>query len=268
MSRDRIADDELAFVIQGPIVADVSASLAASIAAKHPRAQVIVSTWLGVDIPPQIRADQIVLSEDPGQIATQHVFMRNAPRLVRSTRAGVAAATRAFVIKLRSDAGYHGGCVVQGSDAAAIRAGRIGVFMHSTPLTPFLVDDKTQIGLRDRLLDFWTEDLSRLAEDPELLRLPAGPRRAMLRNHRHLAIEQHLAATFCEYDLGLAQPRWRWYQDYIRSIRENIRFLNAPAAGFSSKKWAYRDTALLRCYLRLMNGLPAAIAGAVFHLNR
>jgi glycosyltransferase involved in cell wall biosynthesis len=159
----------LSVVVQGPCHRDATDGVPsidtclASLRRSFPGAQIIVSTWLGSDID-GLDADDIVLNHDPGPLAHPVQPPCNINRMVTSTANGLAAATRPFCIKTRSD-------VLFTSDALASRelwrAARhlslerrigttsLGTWRLAAFLRPFQVGDMVQHGATDDLRLLW-----------------------------------------------------------------------------------------------------------------
>lgn len=108
-----IHDHDISIVVQGPILKsslyDMTNQTTQFICQrlKHlmPESELIISTWLGEQVA-HLPYDQCVLNTDPG--ATwfnygDHQLLNNCNRLIASTRAGIAAAQRPYILKIRSD---------------------------------------------------------------------------------------------------------------------------------------------------------------------
>lgn len=73
-----------------------------------PNSEIILSTWEGTDVSfSKNLVDQIVFSKDPGGIASgfyqESIFINNLNRQIVSTVAGIKAASRPYVMKIRTD---------------------------------------------------------------------------------------------------------------------------------------------------------------------
>lgn len=98
-----IESRDISVVVQGPVRPD-TAECFASVRHVLPGAEIIFSTWSGEDVS-GLTCDKIVRSEMPPAFA-QHIrtgIINNLNRLIRSTKAGVAAAERPYLLKIRSD---------------------------------------------------------------------------------------------------------------------------------------------------------------------
>jgi WavE lipopolysaccharide synthesis protein len=107
----RPSNEEISVVFQGPVLPGPGGSVSdawtrialESARAILPGAEIILSTWKGSDVSGLV-ADGIVESDDPGAECYHGTTIRNnVNRQIVSTRAGIAAATRPFVLKLRSE---------------------------------------------------------------------------------------------------------------------------------------------------------------------
>ena len=108
-----IRGEDISIVVQGPIlsqsafdITDETTKLVCSRLKKvFPKSEVILSTWEGSETG-GIPYDRLVLSKDPGGVwfeCGNPTFLNNCNRLIVSTRAGIEAATRKYVLKVRSD---------------------------------------------------------------------------------------------------------------------------------------------------------------------
>lgn len=102
-----ISDRDLSVVVQGPATPSLP-GVVASVRRFLPAAELVVSTWRGADVE-ALDVDALVLSEDPGSVPYRDEKGRPGPRLLNtnrmltSTRAGLARATREYAVKLRND---------------------------------------------------------------------------------------------------------------------------------------------------------------------
>jgi hypothetical protein len=106
------ADTDISVIVQGPVLGSPASPAAEqftrrtieSVLTVLPGAEVILSTWTGSDVS-GLRAHRIVESDDPGAAqlfgTTQS---NNVNRQIVSSREGVRASSRPFVLKVRSDA--------------------------------------------------------------------------------------------------------------------------------------------------------------------
>lgn len=108
-----IADKDISIVVQGPIIYrsafDITEHTTRLVCQRlkkiFPDSELILSTWMGENVD-GIPHDRLILNDDPG--ATwfnygNHELLNNCNRLIVSTFAGIQAATRKYVLKVRSD---------------------------------------------------------------------------------------------------------------------------------------------------------------------
>jgi glycosyltransferase involved in cell wall biosynthesis len=95
---------DVSFVLQGPVDRagrGATARACEAIRAHFPGAEIVISTWAGTDAS-GLDCDAVVESEDPGAVGP-NTFNPNTNRQIVSSLAGVRAATRPLVAKVRSD---------------------------------------------------------------------------------------------------------------------------------------------------------------------
>lgn len=105
--REIIQSKDITFVVQG-VPAQETYTFFEEIRRHFPQSEIILSTWEGLDIEVYRRVtDKVVFSKDPGAICCsfyreiQH--MNNINRQIVSTVAGINAASRKYVVKMRTD---------------------------------------------------------------------------------------------------------------------------------------------------------------------
>jgi hypothetical protein len=139
-----ISTTEVSVVVQGPVSA-VTASTLRSVRTHLPGAELILSTWEGTDCS-GLDADLVVISSDPGSLISlgPHNLSSdsvNVNRMIDSSIRGLAAASREFVVKLRSDAMMeHGGCLELMSDLAPVE-GDWKLFEHMVAVSSVYTRD-------------------------------------------------------------------------------------------------------------------------------
>lgn len=98
----RPLNEEISVVVQGALCVHTS-SVLASIRQYLPGAEIILSTWKGSDCT-GLDYDILLLNEDPGGCVTSPSgTIQNLNRQLLSTKNGIKAATRRYILKLRSD---------------------------------------------------------------------------------------------------------------------------------------------------------------------
>jgi hypothetical protein len=98
---------EISVVIQGAVDFSIIDPVLQSVRNVLPKAEVVLSTWEGVDYTPinPLYYDKLVLSPDPGgfPLVADGSVLNNVDRQVRSTAAGIAQVTRPYCLKIRTD---------------------------------------------------------------------------------------------------------------------------------------------------------------------
>ena len=168
-----ISSDQISVVIQGAIGRDdLPEQVVESVRRHLPGCEVILSTWKGQrDL--AVPVDQRVESEDPGAPWQVHEeWPANTNRLLRSTFAGLAACTRPYTLKLRSDTPIAGAGFLEvfqryPERSAALRLlhDRIVVINFycwnpdRRPFGLFSVADTVNFGRTDDLREVWDRPL-------------------------------------------------------------------------------------------------------------
>jgi hypothetical protein len=185
----RIPSSRISVVVQGPIIRDPSddrtpTSVCLQSIAKHlPEAEVILSTWEGSDLEGIGPYHKLVTSPDPGGI-WNYVKRRhnNVNRMIRSTSGGIAAASREYCLKFRTDLHLLDDriCCI---DASAPRNGAYALFGAPMTTTSYYVRDPAvipmsfhpsdivQFARTSDLAEFWDQPLV----DASQLMRPDGP---------------------------------------------------------------------------------------------
>jgi hypothetical protein len=103
--------ENISFVVQGPVSHESNHAedlfstkeVLTSIRRNFPYSEIVLSTWNGGDIT-DLDYDKLVLNDDPGGIVVPNIEKPyNHNRLVLSSTAGIAVATKDFVVKTRTD---------------------------------------------------------------------------------------------------------------------------------------------------------------------
>lgn len=180
-----ITDTDLSVVVQGPATATLPA-VVASVRNWLPGAELIVSTWQGAAVD-GLDADRLLLNEDPGSTPYLDAGGRrtaksfNTNRMLRSTQAGLAVATRPYALKVRNDTPLRSAAVLDRlGDEPRPRAAATRVFEQrivmpniavrpSNPMSGYLFhpSDIVHAGLRADLLRLWDVDLIDERENAE-----------------------------------------------------------------------------------------------------
>ena len=100
-----IREDEISFVVQGPILKDGTNStinVLKSIRIHFPNSEIILSSWIGEDIA-DLEYDNLVLSETPESINLYENSICNINRQIVSTIEGIKLSTKKYIIKTRTN---------------------------------------------------------------------------------------------------------------------------------------------------------------------
>lgn len=100
-----IDHSDITFVVQGPIIPDITLECLISIRRYFPEAQIILSTWKGTDAS-SLTFDELVYSEDPGYFYYSDRAgerQNNVNRQIVSTLAGLQRVKTKYTFKIRTD---------------------------------------------------------------------------------------------------------------------------------------------------------------------
>jgi hypothetical protein len=103
-NNNKITSKDISFVVQG-IVTQETHLVLNNLRVVFPEAEIILSTWKNTQLETSLTYDILVLSEDPGAficVKNKDIYY-NLDRQLVSTQNGIARASRAYVVKLRSD---------------------------------------------------------------------------------------------------------------------------------------------------------------------
>lgn len=167
-------DSRISIVMQGLPSTDTKSYLE-TVRANFPKAEIILSTWTGTDIAfAKGLVDKVVFSDDPGGLPSafreEVISINNLNRQIVSTVAGIKAASRPFVMKLRTDFTVNSRKVLDFWNEYPKRDKKYKLFLHRviipsvfsrfysdetlTP-TPFHPSDLFSFGLKKDLLLFY-----------------------------------------------------------------------------------------------------------------
>jgi len=266
-------NEEITFVVQGPFYIDKNGlttnDLLKSIYILFPQSEIIYSTWRGIK--EELGFVNYVLNQDPGEVNSEFLPIKNFKRLLVSTSNGIKKATRPIVVKMRSDSL----CEVNKLDFSMSSLGaschnKILIAMHSTPIMAFMLDDKIQIGKKELMMELWNEER---ISDLGKIKIIASNSTAMeciyVSQSLQLAPEQIL---FLGYVKNITRLKWinksklEVYKSYLIMLRKNFYFISAAKYGFGSLKWRYGNSLKLFLYLLLINKIPINASSFIFSL--
>lgn len=268
-----MSSKEITFVVQGPFYVDQNGlttnDLLKSIYILFPQSEIIYSTWNGIK--EELGFVKYILNQDPGEVNSEFLPIKNFKRLVVSSSSGIKKSTRPIVVKMRSDSL----CEANKLDFLMLLIGsschnRILIAMHSTPIKAFMLDDKIQIGKKELMMKFWSEDLISVHEKnkTKISNFPANECIYETQSSE-LAPEQIL---FLGYVKNMTTLEWinknkrEVYENYLIMLRKNFYFISAAKYGFGSLKWVYSNNLKLFIYLLLINKIPIAASSLIFYL--
>lgn len=139
-----------------------TARTCAAIRVHFPGAEIVVSSWEGSGVD-GLNCDEVVLSPDPGPVPPSG---QNTNRQIIGSLAGIRAASRPLVAKVRSDIVFHSRALLEHRERWTARAGELRVFeqrllvphvytrrpTYLSPL-PHHPSDWALLGLREDLED-------------------------------------------------------------------------------------------------------------------
>jgi hypothetical protein len=165
---------DVSFVVQGPIERSGQMSTArtlASIRAHFPGAEIVISSWEGSDLR-GLDYDRSVLSPDPGAVST-FGYNVSTNRLIDSSLAGVQAATRPLVVKLRSDVQFRSDALLAHWDQWRDRSDQMRLFKHRVLVPNVFTRRPSSLNPRPLHPSDWAvfgtkEDLLTLFEVPHM----------------------------------------------------------------------------------------------------
>lgn len=165
----KIDSTEISVVIQGPLYrdhngGDLAVACITSIRKFLPKAEIIISTWHHQNTN-DLDVEKIIFSDEPQGFADTNGLTNNILKQMVSTKNGILAATRKYVLKFRAD---H---TLLNNNIAVIRENPDNVeklFQQPITLTNFFIrnpaqvpmlfhlSDLVQFGLREDMLDLWS----------------------------------------------------------------------------------------------------------------
>ncbi|MCX8016707.1 MAG: WavE lipopolysaccharide synthesis family protein [Rhodocyclaceae bacterium] len=263
----KVTESDLAIVVQGPIEAQTPSALR-RYRLLAPRAQVVLSTWTSDErraraLRQEGLLDVLVINDDPGAlpptIRSAAAAPNNFNRMLLSSRAGLQASSRPFVIRVRSDASLDPQRVLQRWNDWA-RHEQSLLFVSRYTRHPygihgylFHVSDWITAGLKQACLDYWSAPPMSLEDATYFER---HPHRSDRPNHRRwrarMSQEQWLTCHWAR-KLGYRvidsiedeSPLLR--NEYLRYLRNECIIVDADSLGMRIDSEAHsRSTWFLR----------------------
>lgn len=161
-----ITDSEISIVAQGPLFWNKPEGIERCLASLRyvaPNAEVIISTWQGEDISRLPDDVKVVVTEDPGCYWETPYRAYNLNRQLVSTNAGLAIATRPYVLKIRSDLALYDRRCFQiasplGKTILESKMTITNLYVRNPEIYPLLfhVSDLVQFGTHADMINYWT----------------------------------------------------------------------------------------------------------------
>jgi hypothetical protein len=237
-----------------------------------PGAPVILSTWEGSDIPAGLDVDAVVLSKDPGGLAPLKLDdnkVNNINRQLLTTRAGLAAVTTPYAVKIRTDCFLeHAGFLDFHAAQLACDGGRERLLACSFfTLDPrifehfsYHLSDWFQFGTTAALQRYWSappfgSDHARFYETRPHA---AGSTIFETRFRAKFAVEQHLCIHYAQA-LGYACPAFlndadpAMLDDFQRFLGREVMILDPWQIGLVFPKYGWVGSSLFQSMNNLMH---------------
>lgn len=167
-----IASADITVVIQGLLYrnhaeGDLALRALTSIRQHLPHAEILISTWPHQSVA-GLTVDQVLVLEEPICFEDVNGEVNNVLRQIVSTRHGIEAAKRPYVLKFRADHFLLNSNITRLSDYSASVASHKQFFSHPVTVTNlfirnpvhvpmlFHLSDLVQFGCKQDLLDLWS----------------------------------------------------------------------------------------------------------------
>lgn len=252
---------DVSFVIQGPIELDTAVILRRNIETIRRVAagsRIIISTWVGTNVPTCIDVDEVVRSDDIGplpDIKGELTRSNNVNRQILGSRRGLDRVTTRYAVKMRSDCELSDchfldfKCRV-GADRSVVVCSLFTLDPTMFERVPFHVSDWFQFARTDVLRAYWDCRYMTLEEATYYSNNPHATHSSYMdRKFRSLlAVEQFIATQFAA-GLGYKVPRFHnditkdVMQDHSKFMRDRIIVLEPKQIGLLFKKyeWAFKS---------------------------
>lgn len=180
----KIHSEDISVVIQGAIDCEANKSkcqkACESVRQVLPGAEIILSTWKGSDTK-GLTYDKLILNQDPGEIASFYdgkagdKTKNNINRQIVSTKNGIKAANRKYVMKLRSDSRLYSQKFLKYYEwvNSINEDSRLLVFEPRNPYgyynDRFCICDFWFFGIKENMRTFWDIPLYRERKEKDWL---------------------------------------------------------------------------------------------------
>lgn len=223
-----------------------------------PGSRIVVSTWAGAELPPGLPIDAVVQSPDPGALAPlklDEYKANNVNRQLVTTRAGLAAVTTPYAVKLRTDSFLeHAGFLDHFQEQRVLDGGRerllASSFFTLDPALferlPYHLSDWFQFGPTPLLQAYWAAPPMDGKDARQYERQPHAPGSTLFerRFRARWAVEQQLCMPFAQAR-GYACPRYlndvsaQVMADYRRFLGHEVMLLDPWQIGLRFDKYGW-----------------------------
>jgi hypothetical protein len=236
-----------------------------------PGAKILVSTWKGAEIPPDLQADEIIFTEDPGSLAPLKLTddkPNNLNRQLVSTQAGLAAVTTPYAVKMRTDCFLeHAGFLDYYAEQLKRDRGRERLltcsFFTLDPTIfermPYHVSDWFHFAPTELLRRYWSVQ-PMTAEDGRFHEQHAHSITSTFFEKKfraRFAVEQYICIEYAK-SLGYACPTFindisdRVIADFFRFLAKEVMLLDPWQIGLSFPKYNWVGESLFQRINNLM----------------
>lgn len=174
-SSDFVSSKLISVVIQGPLYRHLEPdrgihSCISSIRTHLPEAEIVVSTWNDEEVS-DLTGCICIRSQKPFSFTDVAGREVNTNRQIVSTYSGIKAATRPYVLKFRADHKLVSAFIAQINEYSSKVSLQEQLFHHPITVTNFFIrnpakvpmlfhlSDLVHFGMREDLLDFWSQPL-------------------------------------------------------------------------------------------------------------
>jgi hypothetical protein len=237
-----------------------------------PGARIVLSTWAGAELPPRLEVDALVESADPGGLAPLKMDdqkANNVNRQITTTRAGLAAVTTRYAVKLRTDCFLeHAGFLDYYAEQRAFDGGRERLlacsFFTPDPLLferlPYHLSDWFHFGPTGLLRDYWAAPPMALDDAQYHEAHPHAPGSSVFERkfRSRFAVEQHICIPFVTAR-GYACPRFlndvstEVLDDYRRFLAHEVMLLDPWQIGLRFDKYGWVGNSVFQRLNNLMH---------------
>ncbi len=239
---------DVSVVVQGPMAPETPTVLA-SVRELLPEAELVFSTWVGASTE-GTDVDVLLHNVDPGSTAYWPGNDRkiNTNRMIRSTRAGVEAATRPWVLKLRQDTPVVSTAFLEWADHPARRGDDLRVFEQRVLTTSIATRGATLMP--DFL--FHPSDCVHFGRAEDVRRLWSAPDVDELANSTYWTKGPGAAAGHTPNPGSPGPALWNEQVLWLSALRRGGHDITYPHYGYSSAGLARQsDLSLVNNFLVL-----------------